>query len=266
MIIARTDLIDGDQFERLAGKYGLAYIETHEAKGRNLEGCILTHNSDACILPKGKTIQPRLSEVRTYDYNWPAPASVRVWFAQNVDVCDARLIPIPIGLERDRWFPHLRKKDVILGLPDVEKTKLLYLNVNPETHWSRPALYEKFGNEAWCTVEPGHNGVGFLNYARQIKRHKFVLCPDGNGMDTHRPWEVLYLGSYPIVARHVFTEELAKILPLLVVDDWSEVTEPYLRSVYEDFASREWNWGALKIGYWENLIKEKACLCIPSTM
>ena len=257
LLITKDDMIDGDQFERLAGKYGLTYIETHEARNRELSGCILTHNSDACILPKGKTIQPRLSEVRTYDYNWGnVPDSVRVWLAQNVDVRDERLIPIPIGLERDRWFPHLRKKEVILTLPDVEKTGLLYLNVNPETHWARPALYEMF---PWCTVEPGHNGARFLNYAWQIKRHKFVLCPDGNGMDTHRTWETLYLGSYPIVQRHVFTEEFARILPLLIVDAWGEVTEQYLDSMYKDFASREWSWEALKIDYWENLIKEKIC-------
>ncbi len=250
----KADLIDGDQFERLAGKHGLTYIETHEAKNRELSGCILTHNSDGCILPAGKTIKPRLSAARTEDYNWPAPDSVRVWFAQNVDVRDERLIPIPIGLERDRWFPHLRKKEAMITMPDVEKVGLLYLNFNPCTHWQRIALYDWFGNEPWCTVEPGHNGVGFLNYARQIKRHKFVLCPDGNGMDTHRIWETLCLGSYPVVERHVFTEEFAKILPLLVVDDWSEVAEHKLHRVYKDFASREWCWEALEIDYWENLI------------
>ena len=259
MMITRTDLIDGDQFERIAYKYGLTYIETHKAKNRELSGCILTHNSDGCILPAGKTIQPRLSATRTEDYNWPAPASVRVWFAQNVDVRDGRLIPIPIGLERDRWFTCLHKKDVILGLPDMEKAGMLYLNFNPATYWGRPALYKRFENKGWCTAEFGHNGVGFPHYAQQIKRHKFVLCPDGNGMDTHRTWETLYLGSYPVVERHVFTEEFAKILPLLVVDDWGEVTEQYLHSVYKDFTSREWAWEVLKIGYWENLIKERAC-------
>ena len=256
----RVDLIDGDQFRRLAAKYNLTYIETHEAKNRDLSGCILTHHSDGCILPRGKTIKPRLSAARTEDYNWPAPESVRVWFAQNADVRDERIVPIPIGLECDKWHPHLWKKETILTLPDVEKTSLLYLNFNPETHWVRPALYEMLG---WGTVEPRHNGVDFLHYAQQIKRHKFVLCPDGNGMDTHRIWETLYLGSYPVVERHVFTEEFAKILPLLVVDDWSEVTEQYLHSAYEDFVSREWNWEALTIGYWENLIKERTdeCLC-----
>ncbi len=262
----KADLIDGDQFEMLAGKYGLAYMETHkmrEARLSLLLGILLTHNSDGCILPAGKTIQPRTSAQRTEDYNWGnVPDCVSVWFAQNVDVQDERLIPIPIGLERDRWFPHLRKKETIITLPEVEKTGLLYLNFNPSTHWKRLALYEQMGSEAWCTVEPGHNGVGFLNYARQIKRHKFVLCPDGNGMDTHRTWETLYLGSYPVVERHVFTEEFAKILPLLVVDDWREVTEQYLNSTYEDFADRAWNWEALKIGYWEDLIKEKFDECL----
>ncbi len=262
----RADLIDGDQFEMLAGKYGLTYAETHELGEKKLWtllGCVLTHNSDGCILPEGKTIRPRPLAARTEDYNWGnVPDNICVWFAQNVDVRDDRLIPIPTGLERDRWFPHLRKKETIITLPDMEKTGLLYLNFTPRTHWSRLPLYERFLNAEWATMEPGHNGIGYLNYVQKIKRHKFVLCPDGNGMDTHRTWETLYLGSYPVVERHVFTEEFAKLLPILVVDHWGEVTEQYLDSVYKDFASREWNMDALKIGYWENLIKEKTDECI----
>ena len=35
----------------------------------------------------------------------------------------------------------------------------------------------------------------YLNY---LKRSNFVVCPLGNGPDTHRIWETLYAGSVPI--------------------------------------------------------------------
>jgi len=250
-----TNFIDGDVFERLAAKYGLSYAETDKVRPRELSGKILTHNSDGCILPAGRTIQPILYKTRIDDYNWSnVPASVRVWFAQNVDVRDIRLVPIPIGLERDRWSPKLNKKQVLSTLPDKGKSGLLYLNFSTRTNWIRSTLYEYFKNLEWCTSE---RRVGFTDYARQVKRHKFVLCPEGNGFDTHRTWEALYLGSYPIVLRRVFTIEFAKKLPILVVDNWSEVTEQKLNEAYLSFKNREWTWEALTANYWERLLCQR---------
>ena len=36
-------------------------------------------------------------------------------------------------------------------------------------------------------------------YERDLLTSNFVLCPEGNGIDTHRVWEALYSGSIPIV-------------------------------------------------------------------
>jgi len=81
-----------------------------------------------------------------------------------------------------------------------------------------------------------------------------VLCPDGNGPDTHRTWETLYLGSFPIVERHVFTERFAEELPLLIVDNWAHVTQDFLDYVYAAFIKLDWNWQALTMDYWEKRI------------
>jgi len=248
-------MIDGDAFERLAVKYGLSYIETDKVRPRELSSNILTHNSDGCILQADQVIQPILYKERTEDYNWGnVPASLKCWFAQNVDVRDSRLIPIPIGLERDRWSPNLNKKQVISTLPDKGKSGLLYLNFSTRTNWIRSMLYEFFKDKEWCTAE---RRKGFVAYAEQIKRHKFVLCPEGNGFDTHRTWETLYLGSYPIVLRRVFTEDFAKLLPILVVDNWDEVTKQKLDETYLIFKNREWSWQALTVAYWDELLCQK---------
>ena len=90
-----------------------------------------------------------------------------------------------------------------------------------------------------------------------IRGHKFTLCPEGNGMDTHRPWETLYLGSFPIVTRRRFTEFFAEQLPFLIIDDWKQITKEFLDRKYEELIKRKWNWEALRINWWENLIREK---------
>lgn len=250
----KDTMIDGDAFEQLAHDLGLVYVQIHNLTRESIRhrpgtANILSHNGDGCIMPGG-------TPSREYDFVWDnIPANVGHWFAQNVDVRDGRLTPIPIGLENIRWYPDLHKKDVILALPEIENKKLVYLNVNADIVVQREVLYQRFGNLAWCTTERGKNGIRFNHYAQQLKAHKFVLCPDGNGLDTHRTWEALYSGSFPIVERHPFTEEFAKQLPLVIIDGWGQVTEDFLNSRYDEFTSREWNWHALSIHYWKDLIQ-----------
>ena len=48
------------------------------------------------------------------------------------------------------------------------------------------------------------------------------MCPQGNGVDTHRIWEALALGTIPIV-RTSSLDPLFVDLPVLVVGDWTEL-------------------------------------------
>ena len=31
----------------------------------------------------------------------------------------------------------------------------------------------------------------------------FIISPPGNGIDTHRVWETIYAGSYPVVEKNL---------------------------------------------------------------
>lgn len=263
--ITRENMIDGDAFEQLARELNLVYISTHDLKNhlnvlRSKPGKVnvLSANSDGCIISRGM-------DSRWYDFVWDnMPGNVNHWFAQNAHVGDDRLTPIPIGLECDRWHPPSEKKDAILSIlsgPVSPREHLVYMNFikrdplrvdicNP----LRLDVYKRFSNASWCTSDPMSK---YSHYARQLSAHKFTFSPDGNGMDCCRTWEALYLGSFPIVERHYFTEEFARQLPLLIVDDWSSITEDYLHDKYAEFTSREWNWAALGVQYWRDLIKER---------
>ena len=257
-MITRENMIDGDVFEQLARELNLVYISTHDLKNqvntlRSKPGevNVLSANSDGCIIPRGM-------DSRWYDFVWDdMPGNVNHWFAQNAHVGDDRLTPIPIGLECDRWHPPSEKKDAILSIlsaPVVTVDEnLVYLNLTERTPL-RFDVYKWFSDVSWCTAEPRSD---FSHYAHQLSTHKFVFSPDSNGMDCCRTWEALYLGSFPIVERHYFTEEFAKQLPLLIVDDWPSITESFLDDKYAEFTSREWNWAALGVQYWRDLMKEK---------
>ncbi len=266
-MLTEAGLITGDKFKAIAEKFGLVYIPTHEVSGLlskirmqpMTEFGIVTHRSDGAILSPGQVFSPRPME-RDLDFTWlNVPDNIKWWFAQNCNVADDRLIPIPIGMENDEWTRPQNKKAIIISLAnvDIQKRGVVYLNVNRATNFERPQIYHLLEEEPWCMTEYGKNGDDYTRYARMIRGHKFTLCPEGNGMDTHRPWEALYLGSFPIVTRRHFTESFAEQLPFLIIDDWKQITKEFLDRKYEEFTKRKWNYEALKMSWWEALIRNK---------
>jgi len=182
-------------------------------KNHSKQVVVITHNSDQNI-----------------DESFIMPDNVIKWYAQNVNVIHPRIKSIPIGLENTRWFPHLNKMSKIQDkMGEAHKIKnAVYMNHNPKTNYEkRGLLYQLFGNKHWITIEKGMNGSNFDNYLNNLHSHLFVICPEGNGMDTHRTWESLYMNAIPIEKRNINNSAFEN-MPILLVDDWEEVTEKFL--------------------------------------
>ena len=84
---------------------------------------------------------------------------------------------------------------------------------------------------------------------RMNARFAFTLSPAGAGLDCHRTWEALLLGSIPVVLRSPL-DELFTRLPVVIVDDWSEVTPARLRSELDRIARTSFEFSQLELGYW----------------
>ena len=55
-----------------------------------------------------------------------------------------------------------------------------------------------------------------------LANHKYSICPEGNGLDTHRFWESLYVRTIPIVIRTPLTEQIrASGIPCVLIDSWN---------------------------------------------
>jgi hypothetical protein len=180
------------------------------------------------------------------------------WFTQNVDIDMPDFIEsIPIGLENDKWFKHIKKKEkmeFLLSQPKGYKN-LAYMNHNSRTNpEKRDPPYYSLSNKPWVTIEKKKNGEDFDNYLANIYNHWFVICPEGHGIDTHRIWETLYMGSYPIVIRN-YNTRFYEDLPILFIDSWDELTEKKLEFEYTRIKNTEWNMDKLNFSYWENKIK-----------
>lgn len=176
------------------------------------------------------------------------------WFAQNVEGDPhPKLHPIPIGLANLCWT-HGNPRVFSALLPSAKNTNrpfLCYLNFAPSTYpKERPYVWSLFADQPWCkTSEP----KGLRPYLNDLTRSKFVLSPRGNGIDCHRTWEALLMGSIPIV-RSSSLDPLYEDLPVVIVQDWNEISEEFLNEQYEAIAKKSYNLDKLFIAYWLNLI------------
>jgi hypothetical protein len=69
--------------------------------------------------------------------------------------------------------------------------------------------------------------IPFEEFTEKMNRSKFVVCPMGFGIDTHRFYESVWMGCTPIVTSSGL-DELYKKYNALIVNSWDEVTEELL--------------------------------------
>ena len=140
--------------------------------------------------------------------------------------------PLPIGLENltlkrfgfvdDFLLRHDARRSPLRGPMPEERVNLFHLAFSTRTNpQARGHLLELARRTRGLK-----NQVGSASKNRQsILRSKFILCPPGNGPDTHRVWEAVYLGAVPVILRGTIAPSIVDDLPILQVDDWLEVLE-----------------------------------------
>ena len=226
----------------------IVYTHTHnikylfdEIKKIDKKVKIISHNSD--------------HRVKEFDI----PDNIIKWYSQNVCFKHEKLESIPIGLENDLWFVKtFNKKDIFFNkMYDKKNHKnLLYVNHNINTNpKERQKPYQMFSDKKWCSIQNGRNGQNFNNYIDNLYNHKFVLCPEGNGTDTHRTWECLYLNTIPIEKRNINNQFYTE-LPICFVSEWEEITETFLEKEYTRIVNQKFNLEKLNFDYWKNKIKK----------
>ena len=83
--------------------------------------------------------------------------------------------------------------------------------------------------------------------------YAYVISPHGNGLDCHRTWEALVLGCIPIVKSSCL-DQLYDELPVLIVEDWSDITQELLEETVKVFKEQKFNYEKLTLKYWMDKI------------
>lgn len=169
------------------------------------------------------------------------------WFGMNPTLSHPKLVAVPIGVDSERVQAILD-----LRAHPVEKERLLYLNFDEKTHPERVEVKAHFSKQPFCTIQERLELTEFLG---ELMRSKFTVSPRGNGIDCIRVWESLMLGTIPIV-KSSSLDSLYADLPVLIVQDWSEVTEEFLERKWPEMAQASYRMEKLQMDYWFNQINE----------
>ncbi len=87
-------------------------------------------------------------------------------------------------------------------------------------------------------------------YYKTLGNYKFVVSPEGNGIDCHRHYEALIYGCIPIVEDNPLIREKYGNVPILWTKDYSEITPEYLEQKYAEMLQQTWDFSALFIETW----------------
>jgi hypothetical protein len=176
------------------------------------------------------------------------------WYGINMGQTGPKFHTIPIGVETNQM-------DVIYQVsqePRILSTELAYMNFNVYTYVSERAIVDlMFKDKSWVKNDINKR-LEISEFYRNIRNHKFTFCPRGNGVDTHRLWETLYLGSIPVVNDHPDMEPFFSRLPVVKIKNWLNLTDNYLEMEYERIMEYDgWEFDMLKMNYWKNFILNK---------
>ena len=216
------------------------FLKVRECKFKNIK--LISNQSD-------RIIQNNLYRKK--------PSCISTWYAININIDRDDLIPIPLGLSNPFSKKNLSFNDFDNPFDNnnfEQKKHALYINFNKNTNYKeRTKLYEKFENKEWSIIKnPVLNNE---DYKKDLSEYKFVLCPWGNGIDTHRIYESLYSGCIPIIKKHKTYNNLEG-LPILFVNSYDEINLDLLNEFSSNLNLEEINIEKLNINWWINKIRQ----------
>lgn len=198
-----------------------------------------------------------------------AHPSLLRWFTKNPSIVHPKLAPIPLG-PKWQYTSHQffgEDKEPILKILRTHcmtplenfrnKDKLLYFHFGQTTDDPFYTPHKGIRNQVLTICQKDFilsAGADFENYLVKLGEHRFALSPPGRGLDTHRTWEALMVGTIPIVIRSPL-DILYDKLPVLIVDDWSEITPEFLEERYLEFQKGEYDFSRLYAPYWKEKIQ-----------
>ena len=88
------------------------------------------------------------------------------------------------------------------------------------------------------------------SYWKALLDHKFIISPEGNGIDCHRHYEALMAGCIPIVEDNPLIREKYRGCPMLYTKSFKEISEPFLQKVYAEMLDQTYDFSCLFLSHY----------------
>jgi len=236
---------------------------------------LITHNSDFSA--------PVVSPIHDYTHVLKQKGLL-AWFAQNPNVRHPKLHPLPQGLAVNTktfsadWDTNL-VNSVVRDFKTPElvegRTHWLYVNFNARGMDVRRKVLnwaQMDAQRSWVTLRH-KDDLSQEDYQREVRVHRFVFCPPGNGLDTHRLYESLQMGTIPIVVSTPNAlDDMYATMPVMTIKTLNVLTLQYLEDEYPVLlAKMRKMWSSpeasvLTSTYWKNLIAARSREAVQSSL
>ena len=245
-----NNYISGDFFSNLSNNKTILYVKTDYLDNQAWKvtknySVLITHNSDYKI---DYSKFNKFLQCKKFKY----------WFAENPFIYEPRLFALPIGLMNKRFRTFSRFNLMMEEKKkNIKPTKLLLLSFTIKNNKiKRKQCEDSFINKTYVTNNVNFILKKFLSDAKEYDRiffnimldHLFIACPEGNGIDTFRFWETLYMGRYPVVL-HNRVNDAFNDLPDLILNKWEDFEKEYL-TFLERIRKKKFSYMKLTQEYW----------------
>lgn len=204
------------------------------------------------------------------------------WFCQNCFITHPKITLIPLGLDYHTmmYYSHIRGDRGPKITPIEQEIQIFDILQNTKPFWERIPLC--FGNfQHLITTKYGKDRVDAINMipskliyydSKLEKKHTlknqtsfaFVVSPFGQDYECIRTWEALCLGCIVIIRKSLL-DDLYKDLPVLIINDWSEINTELLNTTIMKFKEKhlnnEFKYEKLYKKYWAIKIEEMKQIC-----
>lgn len=193
------------------------------------------------------------------------------WYTKNPAIVHDKLNGFPLGpkwqWKTTRFFgeskdEHLRIYNNLCLTPETKfydtnsKPNLLYINYSQTTSNPLYSPHKGIRHKLTNILKNKFDfsgGTSFENYMKELQTYKFCVSPPGRGIDTHRAWEALMMGTIPIMISTT-QDHLFERLPVIIIDSWEQITKEFLTENYDDIIQKSYDFDILYTNYWDNLL------------
>jgi hypothetical protein len=185
-------------------------------------------------------------------FDMELPASIVSVYVQNLNFDTTTFKILPIGIENLRLNYNGKLENFAPYFTATAKINKILVGPFGQSHPDRNFVSEIRETKS-SILEISLGRLSPVEYAMLSSKYRFIACPRGNGIDTHRFWETLYRGGIPIVKRTSWSKHLASLnIPFIEIDKWESVE---LEKAVENYEALDYSPATtpeLWMPYWEN--------------